>query len=107
MSHTKEPWVVEHYVAADGYEQVTIRPIMIMHDGKLGPCPAEQLANARRIVECVNACAGLANPAALPELLEAVQSAIEDLENDALEWDDLRIMRDSLQLALAKLKGGA
>ena len=41
--------------------------------------PGIALANARRIVECVNACEGIADPSVVPELVEALLQALEAL----------------------------
>jgi hypothetical protein len=55
MSHTKEPWSVKRYSPAG------LTDIYVDH----GTCQIEHIAdvvvneNARRIVSCVNACAGL------------------------------------------------
>lgn len=62
MSHTKEPWVAERtgkafhrILAADG------RPVAAnVGGGHENPLTPEELEdNARRIVACVNACAGI------------------------------------------------
>ena len=43
---------------------------------------AELEANARRIVECVNACEGIADPSVVPEMVEALKEAVD------AEWEN-------------------
>ena len=64
--HTPGPWSVGYFCdirANDGYHSLAT---VSSHYGLPGG------ANARRIVECVNACEGLADPSVVPELLEAL-----------------------------------
>ena len=90
--------------------------------GMRGDAAAE--ANARRIVACVNGCAGLADPSAVPELLAAARLALQEL-NDQLDgrrhcgdpeyecpmqdvtksWSDHQKARELLTSALAKATG--
>ena len=63
------------------------------------------MANAARIVACVNACEGL-EPSAVRELIEAASDCLADLDHYAATHGpgpDRR--RDSLRSALAKIKG--
>jgi len=68
--HTPGPWV------ANGTEVH-----MLPEDGSLGGgfdirhCPKPH-HNARRIVDCINACEGI-NPDAVPSLLEAAMAAVQ------------------------------
>ena len=57
MSHTKEPWSIDEYgrVKADGCNEF----LGVQVDGFSLNGGEESKANARRIVACVNACAGL------------------------------------------------
>ncbi len=60
MSHTKEPW--EHINNDVFYEIVSYEPYQWVGDTCGSSCGGNVLlgeANARRIVACVNACAGL------------------------------------------------
>lgn len=70
MSHTKEPWRLGKLTHPRDYETVreTVGPhdvVVDTDDGVyvLASCnynfPQDALANARRIVACVNACAGI------------------------------------------------
>lgn len=81
MNHTKEPWHVEGYGQmnriTDGKETVGYIDPIIRARPKIDDI-AEGEANARRIVACVNACAGITN-----EALEA--GYIKHL----VEWDEV------------------
>lgn len=66
------------------------------------------LANMRRIVACVNGCAGI-NPEAVPDLVKACEVALATIgpyveNDDAMGWG---VAADSLlRAAIAKAKGG-
>lgn len=67
----------------------------------------EDLANAARIVACVNACEGI-NPGAVPDLLAALKSCLPDLAHYASNHGpgpDKRL--DAARAAIAKAEGGA
>lgn len=72
--HTKEPWVYDASLPAGVYSDDVTGSIIATCEGfGLAPRPGEErAANARRIVACVNACAGIPTGAleaiaALPE----------------------------------------
>ena len=117
MSHTKEPWAVsEEVFDNDGIHESVIRGLngratiaVTLDFGDNNPGMRE--ANARRIVACINACAGIPidmieampnGPASLlpmyarlekqrDELLAALEYVISDLELRAsLKEDDER-----------------
>lgn len=80
MTHTKEPdritWYMEkwRFVETDEYCQIYDRDGDIIWseeqqtaDGILSPT---HIAQMRRIVACVNACAGLPDPGVVPEMVE-------------------------------------
>lgn len=75
----------------------------------------EQAANAARIVKCVNACAGIENPAeaisaareALEALLSASQCADETGYVEGCGFVDMETIQERASKALAQLKGGA
>lgn len=86
QKHTKEPWKISD---DSDYPEATI-----MTDQKLiadanifgaGSSKKTNMTNAKRIVECVNACAGIENPQDLrkqrDELREAIEYAVDDLKN--------------------------
>lgn len=83
--HTPEPWSVsaEEYDAESGV--ISIPEIgRLLHETNADWSPAEDWgidkANAERIVACVNACAGIANPEAISEMLCEVKVLLMDLE---------------------------
>ena len=115
MRHTKEPWFVQEgyntiYALSRGDSGVTTAIASVLELDVPGGS-REATANARRIVACVNALAGIENPAALPELL-ACGSAIDSLlKGDHPSTQELmhELGRLSARLskALDKLKGDA
>jgi len=82
MNHTKEPWRLETVKTQVGIcHKIGPFPGNDIHeegnaciysDNTSGGRPKELLANAERIVACVNACAGI-DPAAIPALIEALE----------------------------------
>lgn len=79
MKHTKEPWII---AANDLMTVVDVKGVRIvrMHGNKYTQA---KIANARRIVECVNALEGK-NPLALQAFIDAAMPFIshEDLNDD-------------------------
>lgn len=75
-------------------------------------------ADADRIVACVNACAGIADPSAVRDLLEAVKRMNRAIENYSAEFNpsgrpkkvcDWRQFNEDLcfaRAAIAKCEGG-
>lgn len=106
MSHTKEPWFLLDSLSAGeaiGAYDLAGKPVLIA-GVPYGPTISGE-SNARRIVDCVNACAGIANPAALPELIKAAEVVIEKATaNDATACFQSLVQ---LKNAIAKMKGGA
>jgi hypothetical protein len=103
MKHTREPWEAHQ---ADPFGSFRIAPSEIW----LGACSSlakgEQGANAARIVECVNACAGIENPGeAIPAARRALELALEVIEATGPgSYPDAETI---ISEALAKLKGDA
>lgn len=86
MKHTQEPWdgidIDERYfphrvpiVDKNGYR---IANVIQNPPGNI--CDEEAMANAKRIVACVNACAGI-NPEAVPVLLKMCERVATDIED--------------------------
>ena len=93
MKHTLEPWEVDQIATIDdqnAFVRTGDNRIHLVADSPPAPnssqvnndewwdaeekkCVEEVNANAQRIVDCVNACAGL-NPKAVPRLLEALKT---------------------------------
>ena len=74
MTHTKEPWRLGRFTGPASYEEVRelCGSMDVVVDTETGPyvlaaCninfPDDAKANARRIVACVNACAGISDEA--------------------------------------------
>jgi hypothetical protein len=59
MSHTKEPWSYQASIPEEGYECFWIISRCRQISSFDGPQNDEQFSNVRRIVACVNACAGI------------------------------------------------
>jgi len=103
--HTKEPWLVysrpEEYVIANNEVDDDYRVIALMR-----PRHSNEIANAARIVACVNACAGL-NPEAVPasvSIVRSIHSILERyFEGNINGWDDQEILH-SLKDYLGDMK---
>ena len=98
INHTKEPW------DGDGAAIFTDIDIAMCVDHDVGR--EISIANARRIVACVNACAGIADPSAIQDALRDLQDLVK------WAWEHLREGEDGFMLeridkTLAKLKGSA
>lgn len=87
-AHTAEPWIVEPEEWSNHKNlavcAVNIGPVAIIHREPDEDTPeklAEDEANAKRIVACVNSCTGIPDPAtAIPALREALNESIHTLE---------------------------
>lgn len=107
IQHTPEPWYIgidnENDQDLDFFEIygtqqapiVNVLPDFVSED-------AECQANAARIVDCVNACAGIADPSAIPDALHALQKLVE------WAWEHLRngedgFMLERIEKTIAKL----
>ncbi len=87
MKHTQEPWKVEiQKEFRPGFSFATITP-----EYKAAPTLArinactmtgeeQTIADALRIIECVNACAGIANPRAIARLIETASRICTQLQ---------------------------
>ena len=73
--HTKGPWKV--YKTTNGLHVLGIGDSeaggIVDGDGGLWRSDPERAANAHRIVDCVNALEGIANPSAIGEVVEALR----------------------------------
>jgi len=63
MKHTKEPWVAEKTLQGRNSSISNSRGKTIAMAYKNENIDGDALANAKRIVACVNACAGITNDA--------------------------------------------
>lgn len=103
--HTKGPWRF--------YNIGTVQSIMAgpKHDEVVHWCgfdlshfPKQAIANGQRIVDCVNALEGFADPSAAPDLLEAAKLAVVYIR-DLRATPGLGSILDSLEQAIAKAEG--
>ncbi len=76
MSKYGEPWTIQVIV---GDDRVTILPRV-----QSGSLHDAQKEISERIIACVNACAGIENPGALPALLARIEHALADDPNGRL-----------------------
>jgi len=103
VNHTPEPWEARR---ADHWGSYRIRPAEIWLGASSSMAEDEQAANAARIVKCVNACAGIENPAeAIRAAREALEGALSLTEESARFYGSQ--LERSMRQALAQLKGGA
>ena len=77
MTHSKEPWRFER-----GRIYGNDQPLIFVSSCQLDEYTTyeqyefEEDADGRRIVECVNACAGIADPSVIPELVEVAETLL-------------------------------
>ena len=77
--HTPEPWAVADSDLILGAKGVLVADCeRTSHDLRPSPPTPEDMANARRIVSCVNACQGIANPG---ETIPAIVAALKGAES--------------------------
>ena len=112
MKHTREPWIAGEYppgarvrsyaaMSEDGALLASMQTVSI-HVGKL---PGK--ANAARIVACINACAGIEDPAAELARLRRVEGAAREVLTETVQAGEFftqdyvsRSALDSLRSAL-------
>jgi hypothetical protein len=87
--HTPEPWNLFNrgQETFPGIESEGGFSVVIWGDedddaGVRGDTHDKALANAKRIVSCVNKCAGI-NPEAVPEMVKALERAVSQMSSDA------------------------
>ena len=100
MKHTQEPWTVrgEYIIGGHGGGCVAhsnYKPLLL----------EKRTANLTRIVTCVNALTGIQNPAAIPEVVEALKRiAIQDCDTNETHKAGVEYMQRVARTALAKLE---
>ncbi|HWT40360.1 MAG TPA: hypothetical protein VN081_03800 [Dongiaceae bacterium] len=101
-NHTPEPWKVKTNKLAN---VVSIQDATGAYIAGTGNAleNSEKLANAARIVQCVNACAGIENPEALPDVIRELRNLLS--YGQSKDSQDATIVRAFN--ALAKLNGEA
>lgn len=106
MGHTPEPWRAEWQPGQTPNHTYT--HCVMYGDDSL--CDTLTKADAERIVACVNACAGMADPAAEIQRLRAIEKAVRKLVAETTGDDiEKRIYRDNwaaLETALSAKEAG-
>ena len=103
-AHTPGPWEVSSSL----YVVSPLGRVVAKCDGMRvadldAPAP-QMFANAARIVACVNACEGIADPASLLEQNRVLRAALERIAN--YEGLISEKVQDIARAALAKSQGG-
>lgn len=96
--HTKEPWIIDEYgtVLANGHTLIVAG--MALSAGRKGDI---EVANSRRIVACVNACAGFANPEKdIPAIETASKMHFDQAMANGQRASEYEAQRDELLAAL-------
>lgn len=106
--HTPGPWILEKpeldcvAISASSGDWLDLASVVIRVNDKHDP---EGQANAARIVACVNACEGLADPSVVPDLLAALEGI--ELKSAGSICDSGRPdINEIARAAIAKAKGG-
>jgi len=111
QKHTPEPWNVLHDKEYDTWWVVDNTPVdgdniaQVEYD-KIAPGPDREtmIANARRIVQCVNGCAGIPDPETIvPELVYALEKLMDGTKWDSV-WGQLDLGQQLARAVLAKLE---
>jgi hypothetical protein len=112
--HTPEPWKVDNEWPCSIVDSTDISIIECWDEGDNGnsfepydikATEENARANARRIVACVNACAGIVNPdIKIPKLQEALIEAVEQLQKAEQQRDELLDLLTPFLVLSAKLE---
>lgn len=108
QKHTPEPWFSEPTEGSDKSGDILIGgaagELIAVCKSLLGDRPVED--NAERIVACVNACEGIADPSCVPELLAALKACDERMtELQKMTDYPLAWPRVLARAAIAKAEG--
>ncbi len=82
--HTPEPW---HQSSRYLYDKDWHTLAAFCTTNRDAP-PEQDIANTQRIVACVNACAGIADPAATLAALRALLDDVADMLEDRIGYDN-------------------
>ena len=94
MKHTKEPWVAEKTLQGRDSSISNIRGKTIAIAYQNENIDGDDLANAKRIALCVNACEGI-NDAVIEEgLVEEALIAYLDSYGRNTTWNGLKVWED-------------
>jgi hypothetical protein len=84
-AHTLEPWEVSELGKLSGSLTEYGNYYIVR---AVDPEGTQDKDNRKRIVECVNACAGIADPSVVPELVEALKLCEDVLTEVGTAYDD-------------------
>ena len=107
-NHTPEPWFDDRATHDEPYQNIKIlgdenRGIcwLWIDDAPVDDWNSEQRANANRIVTCVNACKGMADPAAeIAELRRQRDELVQQNANMQLRINELLVDRNATGVAI-------
>ena len=87
IKHTPEPWVYEYGSAYADISGKSVRVMLADRDTSM-TSPCERDRNVERTVKCVNACAGIEDPAAYIEAMRRELRRLVDLcDTEATMFD--------------------
>jgi hypothetical protein len=94
MNHTKEPWVAEKTLQGrdSSISNMRGKTIAIAYQNK--NIDGDDLANANRIVACVNACEGVTNDALEEGLVEEALVAYFGSYDRSTTWNGRKVWGD-------------
>ena len=94
MKHTREPWVAEKTLQGRDSSISNSRGKTIAMAYKNENIDGDDLANAKRIVACVNACAGITNDALEEGLIEEALVAYLGTYDRSTTWNGTKVWED-------------
>lgn len=104
-AHTPEPWIMHADSVRFPFVVQNAASQCLLETGQNGYIdPATHKANAERIVSCVNACSGMADPAAEIKALREALTCIANQESGDL--GDIQFRSYVSHVARAALNGG-
>lgn len=103
QNHTKGPWARNSDGRVEDPRGATVAQCYVHSFSAGRALECAHNANAERIVECVNACEGLENPAAIPDALEVLRDCLRWI--NTTEYAAGSIMPEKIEHALAALGG--
>ena len=94
MKHTKEPWFAEKTLQGRDSSVSDMSGNTIAIAYKNTNISGDDLANAQRIVACVNACEGITNEALEEGLIEEALVAYLGTYDRSTTWDGMKVWED-------------
>jgi hypothetical protein len=94
MKHTKEPWVAEKTLQGRNSSISNRQGKTIAISYQNENIDGDDLANAKRIVACVNACEGITNEALEEGLIEEALVAYLGTYDRSATWNGMKVWED-------------